>query len=86
MFYKYSNNEEPYFDEVDLAKRNNIPLNEPLLNLFPCGRPIDKLKLKDLNDILPFIPPVRHEFYKNLKPSNPTDDFGIFGEYENDDL
>lgn len=66
--YKYSNNEEVCFSEVNIAKRNvNLSLNVELEPLYPGGREIQKAKYKDLQDLKQYIPPIYHEFYDNLK-------------------
>lgn len=81
MRYKYSNNEDPPFYEVNLAKRNTSTRPEISLSiLYPRGRPVTKAKKQDLIDLLPFIPPICHDFYKNLKSSQEADDFGLFGD------
>jgi len=72
MFYKYSNSEEALFEAVDLSKKkvrgrprsvSKIRLDQ----LYPSGRAIAKAKILDLKSLLPYIPPVHHEFYKRLK-------------------
>lgn len=37
--------------------------------LYPTGRPIEKLKYKDLQSLLCYIPPIAHEFYNSLTTS-----------------
>ena len=69
MHYKYSHSEEN-FRSVSLApkrrsKGGDISDHQPLLN--PKGKSISKEKLTDLKDLLPYVPPVHHKFYKTLK-------------------
>ena len=73
MFYKYTTRptEEALFMTVDLSKRTrgrdrNVAALELEL-LYPDGKAIAKAKLLDLKSLLPFIPPVNHDFYKHLK-------------------
>lgn len=85
MKYKYSNNEDVCFYEVNVAKRAQVPLNEPLDLLFPEGRSIDKPKLADLKDLMPFIPPIHHQFYTNLS-SGCVQDYGLCGDLDENDF
>ena len=69
LYYKYSHSDEN-FKSVSLApkrksKSGEISSDPSLLN--PKGRTITKEKMKDLKDLLPYIPPVHHKFYKSLK-------------------
>ena len=69
MHYKYSHSEEN-FRSVGLApkrksKGGDISDDQPLLN--PKEKSISKEKLTDLKDLLPYVPPVYHKFYKTLK-------------------
>ena len=80
MFYKYSLSETEYRQVCLAPKRKsgsnaNISDGQPLLNVN--GRAISKEKYKDLKDLLPYIPPVHHSFFKSLRtdPQIQTDDF-----------
>lgn len=71
FFFKESNNEAVLFETLNVKKRsasNNVPIQLPLL--YPNGRTIESKKLKDLKDLLPFIPPICHEFYYNLQETH----------------
>ena len=88
MFYKYRNNELFEFDSVSLEKRSKKK-NEPehLDVLYPNGRPIDNAKVKDLMSLLPYIPPIFHNYryYKNLKGHPLTVDDGLVAPDSDDD-
>lgn len=84
MHYKYSNNDTFEFFEVDLKKRVTKEHQE-LDVLFPNGRTIDYAKLKDLKSLLPYIPPIHHEFYNNLRGSSQTVDYGLVEEWSDGD-
>ncbi|KAL4153193.1 hypothetical protein QTP88_001026 [Uroleucon formosanum] len=66
MFYKYSNNEFVTFSCVNLSKRVMAKPKE-LQKLYPNGHPIQKEKYNDLIELMQFIPPIHHDFYKNIK-------------------
>lgn len=86
IFYKYSNNDDVLFDSVNIAKRQSVHASEDIkLNiLYPNGHKIDTKKKKDLLELIPFIPPIHHNFYKNLKTSeDPSEE--IFSEEEGED-
>lgn len=48
-------------------------LSEQLPLLYPNGRKIDVKKLKDLKDLLPYIPPILHHFYSALEEGHDED-------------
>lgn len=86
IYYKYSNNSDVLFDSVSISKRNSVHASENIqLNiLYPNGHKIDIKKKKDLLELLPFIPPIYHNFYKHMKTSdNPSEE--IFSEEEGED-
>lgn len=72
---------------IDFKKRNisqdnlaQIELNQ----LYPHGKTITTEKLNDLMDLLKYVPPEFHSFYKNLK-SNPEDiDYGLASDSEDE--
>lgn len=66
MFYKYSNNEFVTFSCVNLSKRIMAKPKE-LQKLYPNGHSIQKEKYNDLTELMQFIPPIHHDFYKNIK-------------------
>lgn len=66
MFFKYSNNEFVAFISVNFSKRLMVKPKE-LEQLYPNGLAISNEKYNDLMELLQFIPPIHHEFYKNLK-------------------
>ncbi|CAI6376053.1 unnamed protein product [Macrosiphum euphorbiae] len=66
MFYKYSNNEFVTFSCVNLSKRIMAKPKE-LQKLYPNGHSIQKEKYNDLTELMQFIPPIHHDFYKNIE-------------------
>lgn len=71
IYYKYSNNPHVLYDTVNIAKRNSVNIDSGIqLNvLYPNGHKIDSKKKKDLLELISYIPPVFHDFYKKLKTS-----------------
>lgn len=73
MMYKYTFNELEAFKEINLKPKirgrisNLGTIHENLL--YSGQRKINPLKLKDLKDLLIYVPPVHHDFYKSLKPA-----------------
>lgn len=68
IFYKYSNNEEVHFEEVNVKKKKSEVI---IQKLDALEKPtIAEKKKKDLLELLQFIPPVHHTFYSNLNCSN----------------
>lgn len=70
--FKYTYGSTENFDTVDIRKKR-VPGRPSLTNVtFPLKydgpRPIKAAKLKDLKQLLNYIPPVHHEYYRNLKP------------------
>lgn len=59
------------FYKVNLSKKRTGKPLQNLLNinqdkLYPSRRIVTEAKKKDMMDLLPFIPPVYHQFYRNL--------------------
>lgn len=67
--YKYTNQEEIDFDELDLKKRTSHLINNLEL-LHPTGNCISVEKKKDLLDLMAYVPPVHHDFFESLKTSH----------------
>lgn len=68
VFFKYSNNPDVLFEQVDLKKRNSVDLaNLELDILYPVGKTISVEKKKDLLELLQYIPPINHNFYIDIK-------------------
>lgn len=71
IYFKYSNNDAALFYNVNVTKKRT-ELQQmkhdafQLDVLYPTGRPIEKLKYKDLQGLLCYIPPIAHEFYTSL--------------------
>lgn len=63
--------------EVDLVRfrRQQIKFPKDLDPVTKVPRPISIQKYNDLLALLPYVPSVCHEFYKNLKHTNNTDDY-----------
>lgn len=74
---KQSYDDDVPFSTLDLQRRvkgrrssfENIPI--PLL--YPAGRALTQEKLKDLMDLCHYIPPVHHDFYRQLRSDNTID-------------
>lgn len=82
IYFKYSNNDAVLFYCVNVTKRGaNVSQMESedfyLDCLYPAGRPIEKLKYKDLQCLLPYIPPICHGFYTGLKSNEQAEDEDI---------
>ncbi|KAL4135598.1 hypothetical protein QTP88_007196 [Uroleucon formosanum] len=69
MFFKYSNNEFVAFISVNFSKRL-MAKPKQLEQLYPNGLAISNEKYNDLMELLQFILPIHHEFYKSLKKNN----------------
>jgi len=74
LYYKTNISNLLEFQQIDIAKkeakgRPNRELPEPEL-LYPNGKGISKEKKKDLLSLLKYVPPVYHNFYKQLKVEN----------------
>lgn len=69
--FKYDFNENSEFNAIDIRKSvAGRPLclknvDQPLL--YPTGRTVTREKRKDMMDLLKFIPPIKHDYYKNLR-------------------
>lgn len=75
MFYKYSYDKNVNFNEVSLKKRRaSDTVSAQLPILYKNGRKIDAKKLKDISELMHFIPPVAQEFYKQLHPAENIDE------------
>lgn len=71
MFFKYSNEPEVLFTEVNFSKRSSQSTsNFELEILYPEGRKISPEKKKDLLCLLEYVPPIYHYFYQQLKVSS----------------
>lgn len=84
IFFKYSNQEVEAFRCIDVGRRasrgrpqgaSNIGTKELQL-LYPRGRAIQEAKYRDLQELLPLIPPVHHVFYVNLRHDKDAADGG----------
>lgn len=74
--YKYTNQEEIDFDELNLKERTSQVITSLEL-LHPTGNCISVEKKKDLLELMAYVPPVHHAFFQSLKTSNevPNDVF-----------
>lgn len=66
--YKYTNQEEINFDELDLKKRTS-QVKTGLELLHPTGNCISIEKKKDLLELMAYVPLVHHAFFQSLKTS-----------------
>ena len=76
MFFKETLSPTYDFTGVSFAKQKKCPPSTedyvvPLPQLYPEGRHITPEKKQDLMTLLKYVPPVHHQFYKDLK-SAPT--------------
>lgn len=69
VYYKTSLNEDLEFQKYDMAKpkAGRRPTSFTLKPLHEQPVAITTAKYKDLQSLLPFLPPIHHEFYKTLK-------------------
>ena len=71
MEYKYSHNPLVEFSSVNFNRRlKGRPAhlkNVELPVLYPRGRLLSEMKLKDLKSLLKYVPPIHHSFYNNLE-------------------
>nr|CAD7452379.1 unnamed protein product [Timema tahoe] len=66
LFYKETLNEEMLFERLDLKKSSGRPpIIEPT-SLYETPLKIKLPKFRNLMELLPFIPPIHHNFYKSL--------------------
>lgn len=77
--YKETLQDMVQFDVLNIKPtgRKGRPIslkNVPYEKLYPSKRPVGELKKKDMIDLLPFIPPVHHPFFKNLNTSTSDDE------------
>lgn len=72
IYYKESNNESVEFKHINVKKRNTNTFVRELPLLYPTGREIEPAKYSNLKDLLAYVPPYLHDFYKNLKVKNPV--------------
>lgn len=80
--FKYTHNEDVQFSMLDVNKRARGHRPQQLgvttmRALYPEGREIASAKVIDLLGLLPFIPPIHHTFYLNLKRSDGATDHGL---------
>lgn len=92
IFFKYSSNEDVPFRCIDLSRiggarnRRNIDLGALVLTeLYPRGRVIAAPKLRDLQSLLQFVPPVHHAFYNHLLGNDNQEDGGLDEEQDIDE-
>jgi len=89
IFFKYSNNEDVPFRCIDLSciggpqNRSDINLGSLVLpDLYPQGREIAGPKLRDLQTLLQFVPPIHHAFYNQFIVNDNADDGGLIEEQD----
>jgi hypothetical protein len=92
ILYKESLNEEIEFCEINIDKtpRRGRPTNDfkkiQLQKLYTAPRPTHINKKKDMEDLLPFIPPVKHTFFTNLLVTpNAEEERPVSGSEDDDD-
>ena len=68
---------------IDKKPRRGRPTNDFnkiwLQNLYTAPRPTHINKKKDMEDLLPFIPPVKHTFFTNLATPNAEEERPLSG-------
>ncbi len=71
LFYKETLNEDITFSKLNLkaarSGRRHSLANVSQDVLYPRGRPVTEAKKKDMLDLLPYIPPVKHDFFVSLR-------------------
>uniref|UniRef100_A0A6P7GRT0 Uncharacterized protein LOC114345931 n=1 Tax=Diabrotica virgifera virgifera TaxID=50390 RepID=A0A6P7GRT0_DIAVI len=91
LFYKETLQKDVQFESVSLAwskqktkkNRNNDQIPVGLIeqsHLYNAPRPVTKEKKRDMLDLLDYIPPVHHEFYRNLITGDDVEDIGLLEE------
>lgn len=73
MFYKTSLGEDEPFKTLNLRRRGTRNVEFAIEQAYDAPLPISKENKKDLIDLLPLIPDIYHDFYKNIK-SNESED------------
>lgn len=58
MLYKTTFDEKEEFSSIDLKKRKPPPM-APLSLLYPHGREVNSFKIKDIRELMAFIPPIQ---------------------------
>ena len=82
LFYKVALDEDILFSELNLKPaRVGRPVSLANISqdlLYPRGRPVTESKKKDMMDLLPHIPPIKHDFFLSLRTSldREVDDVG----------
>lgn len=87
IFFKEEFDEDTSYSEVFINKslRGRTPYNftSDLTLLWPNGKEISNMKLKDIKDLLPYIPKDAHVFYKGLRGMDYDDNIeGFVGEVD----
>ena len=75
IFYKETLQDDFPFSEINIAKSSGKGRRPNLCNivqepLYPNRRPVKEQKRKHMFDLLPYIPPHYHTFYKHLPVIN----------------
>lgn len=75
--YKNNFDENFGFENINIRKKGKVMLLNSVSQslLYPETRAITKEKKKDMIDLLKYIPPVYHTFYKNLKTVSSQKDY-----------
>lgn len=82
IFYKETLNDDMQFFAIDItpARRGRRLAHLGLVAiepLYPGPRPVTAAKKRDMMDLLPYIPPINHEFFTALTDSASVDDVPI---------
>lgn len=78
LFYKYSHNANLDYYKVDLHKRKSgqppdFTIACILQPLYPNGHSVSQLKLRDIQQLMKYVPPVHHDFFARLKNNDTTE-------------
>lgn len=87
IFYKESLNELTDFYKLILPAATKVQQPFSLIKqrkLYNASRPVTVQKKRDMLDLLPYIPPVHHDFFNNLKTANDLEDIGPLEIVEDD--
>lgn len=81
IFYKETIQDDYPFYRLNIKPGNKrgrpLPLAKiPMTNLYSGPRPVTTAKKRDMQDLLPFIPPIHHNYFENLVTSETEVDIG----------
>lgn len=89
LYYKETLNKDMPFSAINITpskKKGRLRLLKNIEQglLYDQSRPVTIAKKRDMNDLLPFIPPINHEYFRNLETDADGYDPGPLIDYEED--